>query len=74
MVPSDYENELLVLAHDIANRLLAAFQYSATQIPYPRVSIILRESKLNKISPGPILRINIPVQTGRTIILKSLGH
>ena len=38
MVPSDYDNELLILAHDVANRLLAAFEYSSTQIPYPRVS------------------------------------
>lgn len=38
MVPSDYDNELLLLAHDVANRLLAAFEQSATQIPYPRVS------------------------------------
>ena len=44
MVPLDYDNELLILAHDVANRLLAAFQYSATQIPYPRVSIIVRDS------------------------------
>lgn len=39
MVPLDYDNELLILAHDVANRLLAAFEYSSTQIPYPRVSI-----------------------------------
>ncbi|KAJ7326047.1 ER degradation-enhancing alpha-mannosidase-like protein 1 [Desmophyllum pertusum] len=26
MVPSDYDNELLLLAHDVANRLLAAFE------------------------------------------------
>ena len=37
MVPSDYDNELLLLAHDIANRLLAAFEDSNTGIPYPRV-------------------------------------
>ena len=38
MMPSDYDDELLVLAHDVANRLLAAFEQSRTQIPYPRVS------------------------------------
>lgn len=38
MVPSEYDDELLLLAHDMANRLLAAFELSATQIPYPRVS------------------------------------
>ena len=37
MVPLDYDNELLLLAHDIANRLMAAFE-TATKIPYPRVS------------------------------------
>ncbi|XP_078342728.1 ER degradation-enhancing alpha-mannosidase-like protein 1 isoform X2 [Oculina patagonica] len=40
MVPSDYDNELLVLAHDVANRLLAAFEDSATQIPYPRINLL----------------------------------
>ena len=44
MVPLDYDNELLILAHDVANRLLAAFEYSSTQIPYPRVSIIKGKS------------------------------
>ena len=38
MVPSEYDDELLLLAHDVANRLLAAFELSKTQIPYPRVS------------------------------------
>ena len=37
MVPLDYDNELLLLAHDIANRLMAAFE-TATKIPYARVS------------------------------------
>ena len=47
MVPLDYDNELLILAHDVANRLLAAFEYSSTQIPYPRVSIIKGKSGQN---------------------------
>lgn len=40
MVPLDYDNELLILAHDVANRLLAAFEYSSTQIPYPRINLL----------------------------------
>lgn len=39
MVPLDYDNELLLLAHDIANRLMAAFE-TATKIPYPRVNLV----------------------------------
>ncbi|XP_068714333.1 ER degradation-enhancing alpha-mannosidase-like protein 1 isoform X1 [Montipora foliosa] len=39
MVPSEYDDELLLLAHDIANRLLAAFELSKTQIPYPRINL-----------------------------------
>lgn len=33
-----YENELLHLAHDLAVRLLPAFEHTDTGIPYPRVS------------------------------------
>ncbi|XP_073229289.1 ER degradation-enhancing alpha-mannosidase-like protein 1 [Porites lutea] len=39
MVPTNYDDELLLLAHDMANRLLAAFEQSVTQIPYPRVNL-----------------------------------
>lgn len=41
MVPTNYDDELLLLAHDMANRLLAAFEQSFTQIPYPRVCIVI---------------------------------
>lgn len=34
----DYDNELLHLAHDLAVRLLPAFENTKTGIPYPRVS------------------------------------
>jgi hypothetical protein len=37
MVPEDYDNELLSLAHDLATRLLPAFENTATGIPFPRV-------------------------------------
>lgn len=36
----DYDNELLHLAHDLAVRLLPAFENTSTGIPYPRVSVM----------------------------------
>lgn len=36
-----YDNELLHLAHDLAVRLLPAFENTRTGIPYPRVSATL---------------------------------
>jgi hypothetical protein len=39
--PSWYDGELLQLAHDLASRLLPAFEGSSTGIPYPRVSCLL---------------------------------
>lgn len=33
-----YDNELLHMAHDLAVRLLPAFENTSTGIPYPRVS------------------------------------
>lgn len=38
MTIKDYDNELLHLAHDLAVRLLPAFENTKTGIPYPRVS------------------------------------
>uniref|UniRef100_A0A8C3AUG1 alpha-1,2-Mannosidase n=1 Tax=Cyclopterus lumpus TaxID=8103 RepID=A0A8C3AUG1_CYCLU len=35
----DYDNELLHLAHDLAVRLLPAFENTSTGIPYPRVNL-----------------------------------
>ncbi|XP_066997230.2 ER degradation-enhancing alpha-mannosidase-like protein 1 [Anabrus simplex] len=37
--PSWYEDELLHLAHDLASRLLPAFEGSSTELPYPRVNL-----------------------------------
>ncbi len=37
MVPDNYNDELLEMAHDLAARLLPAFEKTATGIPYPRV-------------------------------------
>lgn len=37
MTVPDYDNELLSMAHDLAARLLPAFENTATGIPYPRV-------------------------------------
>ncbi|ESO91199.1 hypothetical protein LOTGIDRAFT_105585 [Lottia gigantea] len=39
MRPLDYNNELLSLAHDLAARLLPAFDGTATGVPYPRVNL-----------------------------------
>lgn len=36
----NYDNQLLTLAHDLANRLLTAFENTKTGIPYPRVNLI----------------------------------
>lgn len=38
MTIKDYDNELLHMAHDLAVRLLPAFENTKTGIPYPRVS------------------------------------
>ena len=38
MIPHDYDDELLLMAHDLANRLLSAFENTTLGIPYPRVS------------------------------------
>uniref|UniRef100_A0A8C9ZTM0 alpha-1,2-Mannosidase n=1 Tax=Sander lucioperca TaxID=283035 RepID=A0A8C9ZTM0_SANLU len=35
----DYDNELLHMAHDLAVRLLPAFENTSTGIPYPRVNL-----------------------------------
>jgi len=35
---TDYDDELLHMAHDLGTRLLAAFENTATGIPHPRVS------------------------------------
>lgn len=37
MTIKDYDNELLHMAHDLAVRLLPAFENTRTGIPYPRV-------------------------------------
>ena len=38
IAPAGYSNELLLLAHDLAGRLLPAFDNTTTGLPYPRVS------------------------------------
>ncbi|KAF6020908.1 EDEM1 [Bugula neritina] len=38
--PDFYDNELLYLAHDLASRLLPAFDGTHTGIPYPRVNLL----------------------------------
>ncbi|XP_033066409.1 ER degradation-enhancing alpha-mannosidase-like protein 1 [Trachypithecus francoisi] len=39
MTIKDYDNELLYMAHDLAVRLLPAFENTKTGIPYPRVNL-----------------------------------
>nr|AJA37905.1 EDEM-like protein 1 [Littorina littorea] len=39
MAPPDYDDELLEMAHDLATRLLPAFENTATGIPFPRVNL-----------------------------------
>ncbi|RWS26704.1 alpha-mannosidase-like protein, partial [Leptotrombidium deliense] len=39
LMPSNYNKELLELAHDLATRLLPAFANSSTGLPYPRVNL-----------------------------------
>ncbi|EPY80495.1 ER degradation enhancer, mannosidase alpha-like protein, partial [Camelus ferus] len=39
MTIKDYDNELLHMAHDLAVRLLPAFENTKTGIPYPRVNL-----------------------------------
>ncbi|XP_046281415.1 ER degradation-enhancing alpha-mannosidase-like protein 1 [Marmota monax] len=39
MAIKDYDNELLHMAHDLAVRLLPAFENTKTGIPYPRVNL-----------------------------------
>ena len=38
MTYAAYDSELLYMAHELAARLLPAFENTATGIPYPRVS------------------------------------
>ena len=38
--PEGYDNELLEMAHDLASRLLPAFENTKTGIPHPRVHLI----------------------------------
>lgn len=39
LTPTDYNDELLRLAHDLGSRLLPAFQNTATGLPHPRVRV-----------------------------------
>ncbi|CAF1047156.1 unnamed protein product [Didymodactylos carnosus] len=40
LAPSNYNNELLDLAHDLASRLLPAFENAPHDLPYPRVNLL----------------------------------
>lgn len=45
--PDNYNNELLHLAHDLATRLLPAFDNTTTGLPHPRVSKTQRRDIYN---------------------------
>lgn len=40
LIPVGYNNELLDLAHELASRLLPAFENTKTGLPYPRVCLL----------------------------------
>lgn len=39
LMPPDYDGELLSLSHDLAARLMPAFEDTATGLPHPRVHL-----------------------------------
>ncbi|KAJ9583476.1 hypothetical protein L9F63_022184, partial [Diploptera punctata] len=59
--PSWYEGELLQLAHDLASRLLPAFEESSTGIPYPRVN-------LRQGLPRPTVAESCPAGAGSLVL------
>jgi len=62
MTIKDYDNELLHMAHDLAVRLLPAFENTKTGIPYPRVSErISTAGKWSKSSNSPVLHLEFCV-------------
>lgn len=56
MTIKGYDDELLHMAHDLAVRLLPAFENTKTGIPYPRVCIeqlpIFRRRKFSLLTQG----------------------
>lgn len=68
MALKDYDNELLHLAHDLAVRLLPAFENTGTGIPFPRV----RSMRLLWMLPGHTKaegEISVPWKSTRTLTL-----
>lgn len=60
MTIKDYDNELLHMAHDLAVRLLPAFENTKTGIPYPRVSDhVSTVQKESKRSDSPALQLKL---------------
>lgn len=56
MTIKGYDDELLHMAHDLAVRLLPAFENTKTGIPYPRVCVeklpIFRQRKFSLLTQG----------------------
>lgn len=64
MTIKDYDNELLHMAHDLAVRLLPAFENTKTGIPYPRVSqhiSMVQEDFKSSDSPAIQLKLCIHI-------------
>lgn len=63
MTIKDYDNELLHMAHDLAVRLLPAFENTKTGIPYPRVSEhVNKEWREFRSSSSPVLQLKFCAQ------------
>lgn len=53
IVPPDYDDELLDLAHDLASRLIIAFDNTRTGIPFPRVRLLALQLNLSTTANNP---------------------
>ena len=82
----DYDNELLDMAHDLAARLLPAFDNTKTGIPHPRVNILhindfnvwnisehIDEFKVHLINGVPVAGITETCTAGAGTLLVEFG-
>ncbi|RZF37279.1 hypothetical protein LSTR_LSTR005611 [Laodelphax striatellus] len=73
LAPHWYKGELLHLAHDLASRLLPAFENSSTGIPHPRVN--LRHGLLKDVDTAGASTETCPAGAGSLLIeLGVLSH
>lgn len=60
MTIKDYDNELLHMAHDLAVRLLPAFENTKTGIPYPRVRRLIPYPRVRRLlPPSPRMKLSV---------------